>query len=79
MTEIQGYSVTEINKMKAEIERLRAVVEAANRLQNEVHGSLRYLDRDVCGNTNYICLQTAAIVTRDAIAALDSQICEKDE
>jgi hypothetical protein len=57
-----------------------AVCEAANRLQNEVHGSLQYIDREITGNTNYACLQTAAIVTREALAALEKsagEICTR--
>jgi hypothetical protein len=66
MTEYKTYSVEYV-------EALEDAAEAGNRLQNEVHGSLQYLDRSVCGNTNYVCLQTAAIATREAIAKLQEQ------
>ena len=60
----------EIERLTARNKLLEDVAMAGNRLQNEVHGSLHYLDRSVCGNTNYVCLQTAAIATREAIAKL---------
>jgi hypothetical protein len=59
--------------MRDTMQALLDAAEAGNRLQNEVHGSLQYLDRSVCGNTNYVCLQTAAIATREAIAKLQEQ------
>ena len=60
-------------RMRDTMQALLDAAEAGNRLQNEVHGSLQYLDRSVCGNTNYVCLQTAAIATREAIAKLQEQ------
>lgn len=74
--EYAKFLIDDLETCLAEIEKLRAVVDAARKLQNEVIGMYNIADfelREILGNTNVSVLVTRLDEMNKALSALDGE------